>query len=668
MNKLQIKTFVLLALLTATTANAGNATEPNQKAIESVIAGKTSVAYASWWGFDPADSTVAIQSAINSGASKVIVEKMEGPWIVKKLQLASDQEIVFEKGVVVLAKKGEFKGKTDSLFSASLQKNMTLTGDGAILQMRRADYAAQPYRKAEWRNILSIRSCSNVTVSGLILKESGGDGIYLGVSKQGVTNKNILIKDVICERNYRQGISIISAENLLIENCKFYQTDGTAPMAGVDFEPNLSSERLVNCVLRNCVAEDNTGYGYLMYLPNLNRKSMPISIRFENCRASGASQGLVCATKNGSQGSVEGLIEFENCTFESTKKTPILIYDKPATACPMEFKNCNFIGPGNHASATPSISFLARAGVTENIGGVKFENCTIKTGEKNPVMSFIDSSYRVSVTDVTGTLRVEKKDTTTDYTLTEKLINKWMPPSEGANIKQYHMDGLKLVPLVADATSDSFKLRLVRRRYLSNYVMYATKGESVSVTFAFSQLVKYTGDKMPVEVTAPSGKVAKVIQVPFKESAACEFIAPETGSYHISCEPGTNFVSVISSSHKLCLASEGGPIRLMAATGDFFFWVPPGTEKWAVMVVGGGGEECVNAALFDSSDKKVWSEQSIAKPTFFVNNSGKKNQGEVWRLTLDKPTKGFFEDHFVQLLGVPSVLSLTRESLLIPAQ
>lgn len=668
MNQMIQYSLIVLCFLCTTAVNAGGVIKPNNKGIESVISGKSSIARAVWWGFDPADSTASIQSAINSGASKVIIEKMAGPWIVNKLNLVSDQEIVFEKGVVLLAKKGEFQGPTDSLFSASLKKNITLTGDGATLQMRRADYDAAPYRKAEWRNILSIRSCSNVTISGLILKESGGDGIYLGVSKPGVTNKNITIKNVVCERNYRQGISIISAENLLIEDCKFNQTDGTAPMAGVDFEPNSSDERLVNCVLRNCVAKDNAGYGYLLYLPNLNQKSEPVSIRFENCRTSGASQGVVCATKNGSQGSVEGLIEFENCTFESTKKTPILIYDKPATACPIEFKNCTLIGPNSDTSATPSIRFLARAGVIENIGGVLFENCTIKAAGENPVMSFTDSSYRVAVTDVSGTLHVEKNDTITDFTLTEKLISQWMPPSEGANIKQYQMDAIKLVPLVDGVAGDSGKLRPVRRRHLSNYVMYATKGETVCANFAFSQLAHYTGDKMPVEVTSPSGKMIKVIQVPFKQNATCEFVAPETGAYHISCDPKANFVSVHSTSHQLCLSSGGQPIRLMAATGDFFFWVPADVEQWAVMIIGGGSGEAVNATLYNPSGKKVWDKQSIEKQTFFVGNRRKSHSGELWRLNLNKPTKGFFEDHSVQLLGVPSVLSLTPEAMLVPAK
>ena len=52
------------------------------KAIEEVMSGKIKEAKASWWDFNPIDSTEALQSAINSGASKVIVENMGAPWVV----------------------------------------------------------------------------------------------------------------------------------------------------------------------------------------------------------------------------------------------------------------------------------------------------------------------------------------------------------------------------------------------------------------------------------------------------------------------------------------------------------------------------------------------------------------------------------------------------------
>ncbi|MCX7888041.1 MAG: hypothetical protein N3B01_12415, partial [Verrucomicrobiae bacterium] len=77
------------------------------------------------FGFNPTNATAALQAAVNSGARKVIVENMGAPWIVNKIQLAGDQEIVFEKGVVVQALRGAFKGTGDSLFTGTLKTNIT---------------------------------------------------------------------------------------------------------------------------------------------------------------------------------------------------------------------------------------------------------------------------------------------------------------------------------------------------------------------------------------------------------------------------------------------------------------------------------------------------------------------------------------------------------------
>ena len=52
-----------------------------------------------------------LQDAINSGA-QAVVDNVGKPWIVTGIALASNQEILFERGVEVLAKKGAFKGGT----------------------------------------------------------------------------------------------------------------------------------------------------------------------------------------------------------------------------------------------------------------------------------------------------------------------------------------------------------------------------------------------------------------------------------------------------------------------------------------------------------------------------------------------------------------------------
>ena len=67
------------------------------------------------FGFDAEDSTRFMQAAIDSGAKKVVVDARR--WIVLPLRGRSNQEIFFEDGAVVEAKKGAYLGKDDCVFS-----------------------------------------------------------------------------------------------------------------------------------------------------------------------------------------------------------------------------------------------------------------------------------------------------------------------------------------------------------------------------------------------------------------------------------------------------------------------------------------------------------------------------------------------------------------------
>ena len=349
---------VAAALLLFATTTFG---QTNPEAIRAALAEKPRVVKASWWGFDETESTKALQAAIDSGADKVIVQNVGKPWIVDKIQLASDQELYFEKDCVILAKRGAFKGKNDSLFTATLKQNVTLNGNGATFRMWKVDYHTDAYAKAEWRNCLSILSCTNMKVYGLTLADSGGDGIYLGVAKSGVTNTNVHIKDVICDGNNRQGISVISAENLLIEDTVLKNTSGTAPQAGIDFEPNHPGEKIVNCVMRNCVAENNAGGAYALYLRPLVGTSAPISVRIEDCvsRGTNAISVSLNTSNGGPNGPPQGLIEFVNCRFEDTGTAGISVQDIPVDGCRVRFENCTIADTGDKPKRATPIMFAS---------------------------------------------------------------------------------------------------------------------------------------------------------------------------------------------------------------------------------------------------------------------------------------------------------------------
>lgn len=73
--------------------------------------------------------------------------------------------------------------------------------------------------------------------------------------------KDITIRNVHAIDGYRQGMSLISATNLLVEDCTFEGTRGTPPESGIDFEPDYSGDRLANISLVRVRTIGNHGSG-----------------------------------------------------------------------------------------------------------------------------------------------------------------------------------------------------------------------------------------------------------------------------------------------------------------------------------------------------------------------------------------------------------------------
>eukprot|EP01046_Picozoa_sp_COSAG06_P007241 COSAG06_NODE_351_length_16930_cov_7.238904_8_plen_133_part_00 len=62
-----------------------------------------------------------------------------------------------------------------------------------------------------------------------------GDSMGVACVRTGYC-RDVLINRVVCDRNTRQGMSVIGAVNLMVRDSEFSGTNGSAPMAGIDFE------------------------------------------------------------------------------------------------------------------------------------------------------------------------------------------------------------------------------------------------------------------------------------------------------------------------------------------------------------------------------------------------------------------------------------------------
>ena len=389
-----------------------NAADPpssfrNDDAIAQVLAGQLSTANAAWWGFDANDATNAIQSAITSGAQTVLIPYVGQEWTVRPLFLVSNQEILFEPGVVLMAKEGAFRGVRDCLLSGDEVTNVTLRGYQAVLRMRKADYTSSGYSTSELRHVLSLRGVDNVQVLGLSLQSSGGDGIYLGPTEDDrrIACHNVVIRDCECHDNYRQGISVISAEKLSIVNSTVSGTIGTAPQAGIDLEPSHPRDLMVDIEVKDCTAIGNAGSGFMANLERLEVSSRPVSIHIVGCRVENSRQPGLRALLS-TEGAPGGFIEFQNCTCHNIEYSGVACKWNMGSAIELRFVDCEWRDVARLASEAPVYLELSGRSVNGAPGGIQFLDCYVYDDQKRETVRVAGEAVDAGDADVEGDIYV----------------------------------------------------------------------------------------------------------------------------------------------------------------------------------------------------------------------------------------------------------------------
>ena len=325
---------------------------------------KDGVVVASCYGWNATDSTASLQAALSSNASLVIVDKQPTAWLVRPLTVTSDNMVVhFSDDVLVLAQKGEFLGTGDGLLTLNRRRNVTLRGGrNATLQMRRSDYAdPSKYKHSEFRMGLILVDSVDITISGLTISDTGGDGIFIG---GGVPCRfpgdhrcapgspgclRVHIADCVLRNAYRNAMSVISAVDLLVERTQFVGTNGTNPKAGLDLEPDYYQQNFQNVTFKDCISSNNAGAGYSVALNKLNSSSNPISILMQNFTVDGGtSEGAVIGgVRPGLRGSINVTDSLVRGTYGGSG-----IYDKASDGAPVRFTRCRFENVGTHPFAT----------------------------------------------------------------------------------------------------------------------------------------------------------------------------------------------------------------------------------------------------------------------------------------------------------------------------
>lgn len=602
------------------------------------------------FGFDPSDSTEFIKKALASGAKKVILDKQAGPWYTLPLKMPSNIEFILEPSVELVAKRGEFRGKRDYLLELPAVTNVILRGgEGSTLRMWKSDYQKPPYVHSEWRYALRIaKGCKNILVENLRMVQSGGDGI-------GVSGTDITIRNCVCDDNHRQGMSVFSVENLLVENCVFSNTRGTPPQAGVDIEPDRAREILKNVVFRNCVSFGNAGIGFEMYLAQLNSNSQPIDITYENCRSWNNRNDTTVSCRNRTgKAPVSGRVRYVNCAFGPSRNVSVSLSSIPQGGVDVQFVN---------TVLTNSLGGIAiSAGVAEpkqgRPDGIDFGNLTVYGDGKwfrcvSPGTGPVNNiTGEVTIVSPNGTRRKEKID--------NQWIERNLPVFDGGRpvpetVKLPDPDSVKVCDSCPGELAPTEPFTILNRVPL---VFFADKPGPCR--FMMRQISVVAGRKLttkPLYIEPVDGGPRKRIKAPGKESTEVVYNAKRRGFYRIVLPKSNTRLRIDSTSvplamdvsdEKATIASmKKQPFQLQFATvGEPFTFVAYGSDFYRFGI-----------SMFDAAGKAR--ESSDMVDGMFVAHGEKGDAPGFCKARFSRGSKPNFDHITVRLYGGGGMFFLT---------
>lgn len=130
--------------------------------------------------------------------------------------------------------------------------NVTIKGPGTIIGDRNIGSVG---RTGEFGQCVSLRGGNNLVVRDCSLKSAWGDGILVATTQDGTDYPvGVLIDNCEFDDISRNGISIVSARNVVISNNRCKRVNRTAPKSFIDFEPDPPSF----APNRDCVVYGNT--------------------------------------------------------------------------------------------------------------------------------------------------------------------------------------------------------------------------------------------------------------------------------------------------------------------------------------------------------------------------------------------------------------------------
>ncbi|MFC5569093.1 right-handed parallel beta-helix repeat-containing protein [Lysobacter yangpyeongensis] len=238
------------------------------------------------------DDTAAFQRAIDRAARGTgLVEVPAGRYLIdpqRSLRLRNGIDLRLAPDAVLMAKPNAAPRAYVLLVEGV--SDVTISG-GAIVGERDAHLG----KTGEWGHGIMIRGASRVSVRDMTISRCWGDGISVGglakVGAEGRPSTDILIANVRCRGNRRQGLTIGRSRRVRVRDSEFSDTHGTKPEYGIDIEPDKPGTA-DDITIERCIVKGNRGGGIQAY-----HRASRVTIR--NCTIEGNGFGIFTVSANG---------------------------------------------------------------------------------------------------------------------------------------------------------------------------------------------------------------------------------------------------------------------------------------------------------------------------------------------------------------------------------
>lgn len=167
--------------------------------------------------------------------------------------LKSNTNLILSDEAIIQA-LGNSKDHSDVILVRDVS-GVNITG-GNIIGERYQHKASE----GEWGMGIGIYDSSNVHVDGVSVSNCWGDGIYIGSKHDkdlDAGSAEIRISNSYLFNNRRNNMSIVCADYVTVDNCRFEYANGTSPQYGIDIETNNANNPCEHITISNSTFKGN---------------------------------------------------------------------------------------------------------------------------------------------------------------------------------------------------------------------------------------------------------------------------------------------------------------------------------------------------------------------------------------------------------------------------